>query len=194
MRDHIHKTMTMAGAILAAMILFISYMPDRVFAGANIPVTIDIPVTYIVNGNAKIAGGDTVTLTADDPSSPMPGGTEDGKKTVTIRDEGTYSFGEIHYEKPGVHWYTITRVLTGKKGVTKDDSVYKAKVIALNDGHGYVLVYKEGSDEKTELVYTDKVAPDTGDSGKVLIYCGMMLAAAISLGIFAALRIKSGKR
>ena len=194
MKDHIYKTIATAGLLLAVLMLFTSYIPLRAYAGTNIPVTIDIPVTYIVKGNAKTAGGDTVTLTADDPSSPMPGGTEGGKKTVTIRDEGTYSFGDIHYEKPGVHWYTVTRILTEKKGVTKEDSVYKAKVIALNDGHGYVLVYKEGSDKKSELVYTDRVAPDTGDSSRVLVYCGMMLAAAASLGIFAAFRIRSGKK
>jgi len=194
MKDHIYKTIATAGLLLAVLMLFTSYTPLRAYAGTNIPVTIDIPVTYIVKGNAKTAGGDTVTLTADDPSSPMPGGTEGGKKTITIRDEGTYSFGDIHYEKPGVHWYTVTRILTEKKGVTKEDSVYKAKVIALNDGHGYVLVYKEGSDKKSELVYTDRVAPDTGDSSRVLVYCGMMLAAAASLGIFAAFRIRSGKK
>ena len=194
MKDHIYKTIATAGLLLAVLMLFTSYTPLRAYAGTNIPVTVDIPVTYIVKGNAKTAGGDTVTLTADDPSSPMPGGTEGGKKTVTIRDEGTYSFGDIHYEKPGVHWYTVTRILTEKKGVTKEDSVYKAKVIALNDGHGYVLVYKEGSDKKSELVYTDRVAPDTGDSSRVLVYCGMMLAAAASLGIFAAFRIRSGKK
>ena len=124
----------------------------------------------------------------------MPGGTEDGKKTITLRDEGTYSFGDIHYDEPGVHWYTITRELTKKKGVTKDGSVYRAKVVALNDGHGYVLVYKEGSDEKSELTYVDRVAPETGDTGRVLI-CGiMMFSAAALLAVFAVFRIKNKRR
>ena len=44
--------------------------------------------------------------------------------------------------------YNNNLFLIDKKGVVKDTSIYRAKVIALNDGHGYVLVYKNGSDEK----------------------------------------------
>lgn len=194
MKDHIFKTRAIAAAFLAALMLFTSFVPDKVFAGSNIPVIVDIPVTYIVNGNAEIAGGDMVTLTADDPSSPMPGGTEAGKKTITIKNEGTYSFGDIRFDKPGVHWYTIKRDLTKKKGVTKDGSVYKAKVIALNDGHGYVLVYKEGSDDKSELVYEDKVAPATGDVNKVLGYLVILIASAASLAVLAVFRVITKRR
>ena len=194
MKDHIFKTRAIAAAFLAALMLFTSFVPVKVFAGSNIPVIVDIPVTYIVNGNAEIAGGDMVTLTADDPSSPMPGGTEACKKTITIKNEGTYSFGDIRFDKPGVHWYTIKRDLTKKKGVTKDGSVYKAKVIALNDGHGYVLVYKEGSDEKSELVYEDKVAPATGDVNKVLGYLVILIASAASLAVLAVFRVITKRR
>lgn len=192
MKDHMIKTTERITVLLAVLLLLTFCNPAGVIAGSNIPVTADIAVTYIVKGNEKTAGGDTVTLTADDPASPMPGGTEAGKKEITIRKEGTYSFGEMHYDKPGVHWYTITRNVTKKKGVTKDGTTYKAKVIALNDGHGYVLVYKQGSDEKSELVYIDKVAPDTGDTGRILIDAGITLAAAVSLAAFAVFR--TGKR
>jgi hypothetical protein len=82
----------------------------------------------------------------------------------------------------------ITRDVTEKKGVTKDDSVYRAKVIALNDGHGYVLVYREGSDEKQELVYKDRVAPDTGDSAEFVAYAVVLAAAACALAVLAAVR------
>ena len=190
MKDHYYKTTAAAAVLLAILMLLASYMPAGVFADSNIPVTVGITVTYIVAGNPDVAGGDTVTLTADDPSSPMPGGAEEGKKTITISNEGTYSFGDIHFEKPGVHWYTITRNLTWKKGVAKDSSVYKAKVIALNDGHGYVLVFKSGSDEKTEAVYSDRVAPATGDTGWMMLYCGTTITTAAALAVLAALRSK----
>jgi hypothetical protein len=194
MKDHVIRMTALAAVLMAVVVLFAPLAAARVFAGSNIPVTIDIPVKYVVKGNASLAGGDEVTLIADDPSSPMPGGTEDGVKTINLTNEGTYSFGEIYYEKPGVHWYTIIRAVKEKKGVTKDDSIYKAKVIALNDGQGYVLVYKEGSDEKCELVYTDRVAPDTGDTGRLLIYCGMTIAAAAALALFAVSGIRNRRK
>ena len=142
------NTTKAAGIILGAFILFLAFMPVTSFAGKNIPVNIEIPVTYIVNGNDEKAGGDKFTLVPDDPNAPMPGDAVGGKKTITIGEEGSYSFGSIHFDRPEVWWYTVTRDITEKEGVTKDNSVYRVKVIALNDGHGYVLAYLEGRDEK----------------------------------------------
>ena len=174
--------------LLVPGLMLILAAPATAFARGNIPVSIDIPVTYIVSGNDKTAGGDTFTLTPDDPAAPMPPESEGGKKSIKISGEGTYSFGEIYYDRPEIWWYTITRDVTEKKGVTKDDSVYRAKVIALNDGHGYVLVYREGSDEKQELVYKDRVAPDTGDSAEFVAYAVVLAAAACALAVLAAVR------
>lgn len=184
---------TVMGMLMAVLVFASAAIPSAVFASENVPVTVEIPITYIVNGNDRVAGGDTFILTPDDPEAPMPEGSVDGKKAIDITREGTYSFGEIHYERPNVWWYTITRDLTKKKGVKKDDSVYKAKVIALNDGHGYVLVYLEGSDEKHELVYVDKVAPGTGESNRVVVYLGMTLLISIVLVLFAISRALRGK-
>ena len=174
--------------LLVPGLMLILAAPATAFARENIPVSIDIPVTYIVSGNDKTAGGDTFTLTPDDPAAPMPPESEGGKKSIKISGEGTYSFGEIYYDRPEIWWYTITRDVTEKKDVTKDDSVYRAKVIALNDGHGYVLVYREGSDEKQELVYKDRVAPDTGDSAEFVAYAVVLAAAACALAVLAAVR------
>jgi hypothetical protein len=66
------------------------------------------------------------------------------------------------------------------------------KVIALNDGHGYVLVYRDGSDKKQELVYRDKVAPATGDRSEILTYAAMLACAACALIVFAVVRRCTG--
>ena len=183
-----YRKISMIMVLLAALFLSFAVIPARVFAGANVPVDIDIPIKYAVNGNAPTAGGDTFTLAPDDPENPMPDGTSGGSKTVTINDEGSYSFGNIHFDRPEVCWYTITRNMEEQAGVKKDDSVYRAKVIALNDGRGYVLVYRKGSDEKHELIYTDQVAPDTGDVNDLYICMFLLLTAAAAFTILAAVR------
>ncbi|MBR4091433.1 MAG: hypothetical protein IKK28_11260, partial [Mogibacterium sp.] len=103
--------------LLVPGLMLILAAPATAFARENIPVSIDIPVTYIVSGNDKTAGGDTFTLTPDDPAAPMPPDSEGGKKSIKISGEGTYSFGEIYYDRPEIWWYTITRDVTEKKGV-----------------------------------------------------------------------------
>lgn len=180
--------------LIAVMMLLAALAAPAAFAAENIPVTIEIPITYIVNGNDETAGGDEFTLTADDPDAPMPEGSAGGKKTINIKKEGSYSFGNIYYDRPEVWWYTVSRSLTEKKGVMKDDSVYRVKVIALNDGHGYVLAYLEGSNEKHELVYTDRVAPETGDYSMLMIYAGLAAVAAAALTLLVSVRAINRRR
>lgn len=190
----IMKTRKTAGAIMAVFILLLTALPAPSFAGENIPVTIDIPITYIVNGNDETAGGDEFTLVPDDPRAPMPGGTVGGKKTITIKNEGGYSFGSICFDRPNVWWYTVTRETTEKEGVRKDDSVYRVKMIALNDGRGYVMAYLEGSNEKHELIYEDRVAPETGDHNSMILYAGIAFSAAAALITLEAVRRKNRKK
>lgn len=190
MNDLIFKRIKISGAILTVIMIIVVMQPAKIFASENIPVVTDIKVTYIVDGNVKTAGGDRFTLTADDPQSPMPEGSTGGEKTITIRDEGSFSFGDICYERPDIYWYTITRDVAEKKGVIKDDTVYRAKVIALNDGHGYVLVYKDGSDKKHELIYTDRVAPETGDMNTLAFTAAMFALAAAAFVLTAVIRFR----
>ena len=186
MNNQTKRKLSVTGVLLTAFMFVMALLPAPVLAEGNVPVTVDIKVTYKVEGNTGAAGGGRFTLTADDAVAPMPEGSAGGKRTITIPDEGSYSFGDIRFERPEVFWYTITREASDKKGVVKDTSIYRAKVIALNDGHGYVLVYKNGSDEKHELVYTDRVTPATGDNNMIIIYSGVAAVAAAALVLFAA--------
>ncbi len=185
---------SVAGVLMTAFMFAMSLLPTPIFAEGNVPVTVDISVTYKVDGNTATAGGGRFTLTADDAGAPMPEGSIGGKKTIAIPDEGNYSFGDIRFERPEVFWYTIAREASDKKGVVKDTSIYRAKVIALNDGHGYVLAYKNGSNEKHELVYMDRVTPATGDNNRIFIYSGAAAAAAAALLLFTAAVRRSRKK
>ena len=194
MNNQKKKKATATGVLLAALMSVSILLPVPVFAGGNVPVTVDIKVTYTVDGNAETAAGDRFTLAADDHGAPMPEGAVDGRKTITIPDEGSFSFGDIRFERPDVFWYTITREVSGKKGVVKDGSEYRAKVIALNDGRGYVLVYKKGSSEKQELVYRDRTTPATGEDNSIIIYSVTAAAAAAGLAVFAGTKKRSRKK
>ena len=186
MKNQKMRNAAVTGVLLAALMFISIMLPEPAYAGANVPVTVDINITYIVDGNAETAGGDRFTLTADDIRAPMPEGSAGGKKTIEVTDEGSFSFGGMRFEKPEVFWYTVSREVTGKKGVVKDGSEYRVKVIALNDGRGYVLAYKKGSSEKQELIYCDRVTPATGDDNRIIIWFCIAAAAAAGLMAFAA--------
>ena len=68
----------------------------------------------------------------------------------------------------------------------------RSKVIALNDGHGYVLVYKDGSEKKHELVYEDHVSPATGVTNRI-IYYGIGFTVTAAILIYAGFKKRNGR-
>lgn len=74
-------------------------------------------------------------LTADDPSYPMPAGSVNGMKTITIVGSGEKNFGTWSYTKAGIFYYTITEVNTDESGYTYDTAVYTiADIVKAMDG------------------------------------------------------------
>lgn len=67
--------------------------------------------------------------------APMPEGSQNGEKTVSIIGEGTEKFGEIKYIKAGVYEYKITENAGKISGYSYDKSVYVFRVkVELIDG------------------------------------------------------------
>ena len=101
MKRKAHTIKNLSVMLMLYMLIWAAF-PVMAFARENVPVTIDIPLTYIVSGNDREAGGDIITLTPDDPAAPMPADSKEDKKTIKINREGTYSFGQIYYDRPEI--------------------------------------------------------------------------------------------
>ena len=91
---------------------------------------VDPPVKKTVSGNPshngtfvfKLSPGSS--LSRPDLSQPMPAGSVNGVKTITIVGEGQSEFGTWCYDKAGVYFYTICEVNTGESGYTYDNALY----------------------------------------------------------------------
>ena len=57
-------------------------------------------------------------------NAPMPEGSVNGRKAITITGAGKAGFGKISYTKPGVYTYSIIEQNTGENGWAYDSSVY----------------------------------------------------------------------
>lgn len=188
---------------IVAAILFLNLSAAAVFAdgsdigtGAsdtnakdanNMPYTVSVPIEYAVKGVIPDAGGDTFMLTPSGSGEPMPDGSDRNVSRIRIKKPGKYSFDEIVIRKPGVYEYSIRRNVTEKKGVRKDDSVFRVKIVAENTGEAHVVTYISGSEKKSPVVYTDRVSvfgtPKTGDDIDP-VYIGMFICAGIALMLF----------
>lgn len=85
----------------------------------------DPPVEKLVSGD-KPSSSSTFTfrLTARNASQPMPSGSANGVKTITITGSGKKDFGTWSYAAEGTYYYTVSEVNSGVPGYTYDTMVY----------------------------------------------------------------------
>lgn len=121
---------------------------------------------YEVEGSLH-NGSFTFVLTADDPSFPMPEGSLNGVKKVSIGPNSSFSFGDIMFKTRGKYNYTVSREVTKSKNMTYDTSTYKVQVSVFNDGTVASVIIKDGSSGKVDQIkYSDKYVNDTSSDDK----------------------------
>lgn len=100
------------------------------------PITnVDPPVQKRITGDKPATASDfTFTLTAKDKSFPMPEGSKDGVKEMTIHGAGSKEFGEILFEKPGEYSYSIAEKKGSVNGYTYDTTVYEVTYSVTREG------------------------------------------------------------
>lgn len=87
-------------------------------------IMVDPPVKKTVSGTPSIDGTFTFKLEAEDKLSPMPTGSKDGVKLMTIVGPGEEDFGTWSYSKAGIYHYTISEVDNKETGYTYDAAIY----------------------------------------------------------------------
>ena len=164
----------------------------------NMPVSVNIPIEYRMDGDASLISTDTYVLMAENDNNPMPAGSIGGKKRIEISKPGKADFGEMIMTKPGAYDYTVHRITTEKKNVTRDRTVYHVRIAALNTGEANLIIKREGDGNKSELIYRDTVktsffhSPKTGDliNPTILI---MICAIAAVIIIFLLVWMRNRK-
>lgn len=171
-----HRTVRLAAVLLVLFTALVT--PVQVcLAGENVPVTVEIPVRFAIEGASA-----SICLSADDPEAPMPAGSRSGRKELTVRGCGETTFGEISYERPDVYHYTVRQIAAC--GACRDESVYHVRVIAESSGEGTLVITKEGREGKCEIAFGAAssalrgTSPATGDPVDPARACGMLLLAA----------------
>nr|WP_278335943.1 FctA domain-containing protein [Clostridium indicum] len=95
-----------------------------VFRPSDPSIMVDPPVKKTVSGNPRTDSVFTFKLTAGNPANPMPAGSANGVKTMTIVGSGEKDFGTWAYTTEGTYYYTISEVNTQERGYTYDTAVY----------------------------------------------------------------------
>lgn len=132
----------------------------------------DPPIRKIVEGTAGTNDQFTFRMTADDPSFPMPEGSVDGVKTVTVTGPGEYEFGWMYFDHAGTYTYTVVEVAGTDSNYTYDTTPFKkTTVVEEVDGHLVVtraFYTRNGADSDVATftnVYSSGTTPSGGGNG-----------------------------
>ena len=174
----------------------IDYIPD--------PCWDDTPIQKEIQGTPAFTPGFGFTMTAKDPSNPMPEGSNGISKDISIRGAGAVEFGKITFEKAGVYEYNIVEKNLGLPGCTYDDSVYLIRYdVTEKDGKLSFMrsIYKNGvlqsglSSVTFVNVFggnpTDPTYPGgpvkTGDTQNLGMHVTLFIASLTALAVLAYL-------
>lgn len=94
------------------------------------PATADLRVQKLIignDGNWPEGASFTMNLQAVD-NAPMPDGTANGVKSITVGNESPASFGTIKYEKAGTYHYIVTESKGSDKNFTYDETQHPVTV------------------------------------------------------------------
>lgn len=154
----------------------------------------DPPVSKQVTGEKNCREVFTFRLMAADPMNPMPAGSRNGIKEVSIKGEGKTEFGVWRYTEPGVYEYTVSEVAGSSRNYSYDKTVYHLRDRVYYKGSKMQLdrlITDDRGNEYTESVfkfvnkYNPVLSPKTGDilgftGALIVLLAGGVLAVMIS--------------
>ena len=169
----------------------------------------DYSVVKTVTGNPASPSQFTFKLEAQNATQPMPAGSANGVKTVTITGSGAISFGKWSYTQPGVYYYNVSEIapFPAVTGYTYDSAVYKI-TDTVTDSGGQLTLQRVVTNAVNSIVTsytfinkythpdgpTPPVGPGTGDGMNPNFYANIfMINGALAVGA-AIYLIFGGKR
>ncbi len=148
----------------------------------------DPPVQKVVKGNPPTDDEFTFVMTAEKDTNPMPEGSAEGVKTMSVVGAGPVEFGVIKFTEPGVYNYTITEQKGTNSKYTYDTTTYTVTYrVNLADNKLTVdrTITADGSSAET-VVFTNtykNTPPYTGDDSAKTLYVSLLTTAAAGLAV-----------
>ena len=99
--------------------------------------TVTPAVKKIITGNPSESVAFQFKLAAQD-NAPMPAGSANGEKLITITGAGEANFGPIDFTAAGTYKYTISEIQATRTGWTYDTAVYTMTVVVTRQGAAFI--------------------------------------------------------
>ena len=175
------------------------------------------PVIKTVDGSPATSAVFTFELKAENSEYPMPDGSANGVKRISIIGSGSAEFGAWNYEVEGTYRYTVSEINTGVDGYIYDANAYtiRDEVVleggqllvfrSITDSTGvqassfdFVNIYKEAPAEITPETINQTgratIGPKTGDFSNPALWTALIITSGIMLAILILIGKRSSRR
>jgi len=123
-------------------------------------------IVKTVTGNPSTASTFTFQLVAKDLSNPMPEGSSNGIKTVSVTGSGQAVFGTWSYTAEGTYYYTVSEENSGASNYVYDSAIYTiTDTVSAGDGQLAVTRVITNSSSKQVTSYAFINTYKTGGGG-----------------------------
>ena len=128
------------------------------------PCREDPPIEKIIEGASRPDDVFTFHMKADDPSYPMPEGSADGEKVITV-GPGSHEFGWMYFDHSGTYTYTVWEEAGTDPNYVYDSTPFKkTTVVEKIDGKLVVTkaVYTRNGTDSEKATFTNRYStPET---------------------------------
>ena len=193
-------------AVIAASAAWQTALVNADMTGENgkaIPsARFNIPVRHSIAGD-EYKGNDSFEfiLAAADDNCPMPEGSENRIKRVTVRGDEDPDFGDIVFEYPDAYYYSVSRCGSDYDNLEQDTEMYKLMIIKFNDRTVQMVAWNSSGEKVSEITYIDEYtaprnsSPKTGDDNSraaIIAWAGVLSLslAALITAVFLRCRRK----
>jgi len=141
-------------------------------------VIVDPPIEKRITGDRPSVNSTfTFVLKPDNASFPMPEGTVNGEKTLSIVGAGNADFGNITFSAAGTYTYTASERVGTASGYVYDTTVYRM-TITVTETNGQLFATRTitnaaGATQNGLIftnIYTSPAGPKTGDESKAYLW------------------------
>ena len=128
----------------------------------KISTSADLKVKKEVSGEGYAANEDFSFSLSPESNAPMPEGSTNGSKTVSVKNNGEANFGAIHYTEEGTYEYKIKESAGTTPGMSYDTAEHSVTVtVSKNKETGALeAAVNYGKKGATELTITNTYTPE----------------------------------
>ena len=98
----------------------------------------------------------TFVLAAKNANNPMPAGSKNGVKEISVKVNSPFAFNAINFPEAGTYEYVLSRKVVPSDTLKQDSGVYNINVAVFRDGTAAMVIKKEGVEGKLDKIeYND---------------------------------------